>query len=110
MKNAIRTTHNLDFMACEDPFGNGIMRYQIGTCGGQYEFMPFCIAIISVVNDQPGNGHLDDVFDWFSYAAKRDNKPLMICEFFNERFREHCIKKRGFIPVPGTNNVVKFFV
>jgi len=110
MKNAIRTKHNLDFKVCDDPMGNGVMRYMVGTCNGQYEFMPFAIAIISIVNDSPGNGHLDDVFEWFEYAAKRDKKPLMIMEFFNQRFKQHCILKRGFMPVPGTNNVVKFFL
>ena len=65
--------------------------------------------IISVINDKRGNGHLDDVFQWFEYAAKRDGRALKILEFFNGEFKRHCIEKRGFISIPGTDDVIKIF-
>ncbi len=57
----------------------------------------------------PGNGHLEDVFEWFEYACIRDCKGLIIREFFNDRFYNHCIEKREFIPEPGTKNLFKIF-
>lgn len=107
MKNAIRTKHNLDFGACQWPRDPKIMLFKIGTCNGQYYNTALTWNVISVINDQPGNGHLEDFFQWFEFACKKDSKFFVIEEFFNENFKRHCIEKRDFIAIPGTNNVMK---
>jgi hypothetical protein len=62
------------------------------------------------MNDRPGNGHLEDMFEWFEHSCKRDNKALVIAEFFNERFKKHCIEKRGFTEIPNKkNNLIKIY-
>jgi hypothetical protein len=106
-KNAIRTTHNLDFGACPDPYDSNVVRFKIGTCHGQYFSTPLAFCILSIINDKPGNGHLTDVWEWFEYACRRDKRILMVCEFMNDRFKEHCIQKRGFFAIPGTNDIAK---
>src|SRR5687768_2146489 len=107
MMNAIKTTHNLDFKATPWHRNPKIMLFKIGTCHGQYYNTELTWNVISITNDHPGNGHLDDFFQWFEYACKRDDRIFVIEEFLNERFRQHCIDKRGFIAIPGTNNVAK---
>ena len=107
MTNTIRTSHNLPFEACPWPRDPSIQLFRIGTCEGQWISTDFTYDIISVTNRQKGNGHLEDVFQWFENSCKRDKKALRIREFFNERFRRHCIDKRGFIPIVGTNDLIK---
>lgn len=108
MKNAVDTKHHLNFEATPWPRDNRIMAYRVGTCHGQYSFMDGSLVLISIVNESPGNGHLEDVFEWFEYAAKAQRIPLVIAEFFNYRFKKHCIEKRGFLEYAKANGVIKF--
>lgn len=110
MINAITTAHNLDFEACPWHRNPSIQLFRIGTCEGQWLCTDLAFCIMSVINNEPGNGHLNDVFEWFEYACKRDGKALMILEFMNDRFKKHCIEKRNFTPIPGTDDVIKTFV
>lgn len=110
MRNTITTRHNLDFQCCPWDKDPTCQLFRIGTCEGQWQYASGkCLMIISVINKAPGNGHLDDVFEWFEYAARRDKVPLLVMEFENMRFKKHCIDKRGFHELPGTNNVIKIF-
>ena len=106
--NAIKTTHNLDFEARPWFRDKRVTEFKVGTCHGQYAFVEGKLTMISVINDKPGNGHLDDVFEWFEFAAEAQGVDFMIAEFMNPRFKKHCIKKRGFIPF-GKDNVIKKF-
>ncbi len=105
--NAIRTTHNLDFEARPWHRNERITEFKVGTCHGQYTTIKKSLVLISIINDTPGNGHLNDVFEWFEYSARVNKMPLVITDFFNLRFKKHCIEKRGFKEVPKTNNVIK---
>jgi hypothetical protein len=107
MKNAITTEHKLDFMATVWHRDPGIMVFKVGTCHGQYVFSDQGLEIISIINDKPGNGHLNDVFQWFEYAARVQKLNLLIRAFMNNRFKKHCIKKRGFKAIPKTDDVIK---
>jgi hypothetical protein len=64
--------------------------------------------MLAVVNDNPGNGHLDDVFEWFEGSCRRDKKNFRILEIWNKAFREHLLTKRGFI-AQGKDNAIKYF-
>ena len=104
-----KSTNNLQFEQrpwFRDP---GQDEFRIGTCEGLYFSTPDAYCILVVTNNEKGNGHLQDVFDWFENSCKRDGKNLMILDFFNEKFKTHCINKRGFSPVPGTDHLIKKF-
>lgn len=107
--NAIITTHNLDFEI--GPIKYDYQTFKVGTCYGQWGFTENCFYILSILNEQPGNGHLNDVFEWFEYSAKRDKKALVVREVFNVGFYKHLIEKRGFNPINRAlkNTVIKFF-
>lgn len=111
--NAITTQHNLDFEMCPDPlqiFMPGLLRFRIGTVKGQYGICKNELFILSITNDQPGNGHLEDVFQWFEFSCKEYDKNFMILEFQSHRFYLHCIRKRGFIPLDSFGqNAIKVF-
>lgn len=113
MKNAIDTEHHLDFLAADypGPFNDHSQKaYKIGTCNGLYKIDGKFMILIAINNDNPGNGHLNDVFQWFEWAAKEAGMPLMIVAFMNERFYNHCINKRGFLHWTWENEpaVIKF--
>lgn len=109
--NAIITEHQLDFEAA--PWNNpandeGWLLFRVGTVNGQWRPGLDKIEILSIVNDVPGNFHLNDLFEWFEFACKKYKVPLLIREVMNARFKKHLIGKRGFIE-HGTDDVIKYF-
>lgn len=102
-----KSTHNLPFETAPH-FMPEFVNYRVGTCTGIYCYNEKCYMILAVGNDKEGNGHLEDVFDWFINSCIRDKKHLMVLEVWNERFKKHLIEKRGFIP-SGEEHVIKFY-
>lgn len=102
------TTHNLIF-----EHGAWIMydfdRFRVGTCEGLYRAEKDHYDILAITNNIPGNGHLNDVFEWFEHSCKRDKKSLRILEVWNSGFRNHLINKRGFKAIPDTDHLIKTF-
>jgi len=114
--NAIQTKHSLDFEVAElrqsrlidELVRAGLVEddddypqypfklFRVGTCEGQWRVTPKAVEILSVINRYPGNGHFDDVLEWFEYASREARLPLRILRFTNPRFMEHLVTKRGF--------------
>lgn len=105
----METTHNLLFEAAIYDRMPAISLFKVGTVHGQWFCTPEAYCIMSIVNEQPGNGHLTDVFEWFEASCKRDKKALIVMELMNERFKKHLLEKRGFDDM-GCNNVIKIFL
>lgn len=103
---AFKTTHKLDFEAAPWPRHPLISLYRVGTCHGQWFVTESAYCIISIINETPGNGHLNDVFEWFFNSCRRDKKALIVMELMNERFKKHLMEKRGFHDM-GENHVIK---
>jgi len=101
-----KSTHDLPFEIAPH-FEEGFLNYRVGTCTGVYCWNEKCYMILAIGNDKEGNGHLQDVFDWFENSCKLDKKNLMVLEIMNDRFKKHLLEKRGFIPC-GEKNVIKF--
>lgn len=101
------TKHNLAFEVAPWPKNPAIQLFRVGTCEGQWFVTDHAYCILSVKNSCPGNGHLDDVFEWFEASCFRDKKALIVLELMNEQFKAHLLKKRGF-KVMGKNDVIKF--
>jgi len=110
--NALITKHKLDFEAapwkCMGSIDENFVKFRIGTCEGLWTTTERTFDILAVTNDEPGNGHFDDVLQWFEYACKRDQKDFRILEVWNKAFKKHLLTKRGFKP-EGLDHVVKKF-
>lgn len=95
-----KTEHNLLFEVAdyEDSLGfsNDWMAFRVGTCEGLWHSTERSYDILAVVNTCPGNGHFNDVLQWFENSCIRDKKNLRIIEVFNSDFKRHLIAKRGF--------------
>jgi hypothetical protein len=106
-----RSTHNLIFYSAywQNPFNLDHWQvFKIGTCKGQWVATDDSYDIISILNECPGNGHFDDVLEWFENSAKRDHKKLRILSVENKRLASHLVKKRGFT-YQRDNNLIKRF-
>jgi len=101
----------LEFFSAEwrRPYNlDGWLLFKIGTCDGQWRDGGDAYEILSVYNDQPGNGHFEDVLAWFEQSCRRDGKALRIREVWNPRLKRHLMERRGFRAM-GLDDVVKTF-
>lgn len=106
-----KSTHNLPFLSAHwnNPFNtDGWQVFKVGTCHGQWVSTPETYDILSVINWQPGNGHFEDVLEWFEHACRRDARSLRILEVWNKDFAKHLIEKRGFVYQAGDNLIKRF--
>lgn len=102
------TTHKLEFYAKPWPTAPEWLLFKVGTCHGAWCATGDAYEILTIVNDHPGNGHFDDVLEWFEHSAKRDKKCLRIREVWNKKLKKHLFEKRGFIYGNG-DDMVKYF-
>lgn len=85
-----------------------LARFDIGTVNGLYRVFHGMIEVVAIANDEPGNGQLDDAFEWFAHMCKEKKKGLRIMHIRTNRFHDHLVDKRGFIS-DGADRVVKYF-
>lgn len=83
-------------------------RFRIGTCEGLWRSTKKSYDILAITNDKIGNGHLNDVFQWFENSCKRDKKSLRVLELWNEQFKQPLINKRGFTDIGNASVERKF--
>jgi hypothetical protein len=104
-----RSTHGLDFEV-GGPFryDASYTHFRIGTVTGLWKTEDKAYLILAILNHQPGNGHLVDVWDWFESSCRRDHYSLKVIEILEKRFMNHLINKRGFKELT-SNSVVKLF-
>lgn len=101
-----KTTHDLSFETAPWIVSD-FTRFRIGSCHGLWRSTDDSYDILAVDNESSGNGHLNDVFEWFEHSCKRDKKVLRVLECMNKRFEIHLIEKRGF---KGEYNLEKKFI
>lgn len=108
-RNAVTTLHNLDFECAEWRYDSRFMMFKVGTCEGLWTSTSMTYDILAIDNSVPGNGHFEDVLQWFEHSCRRDKKNLRFLEIMNIKFKIHLISKRGFVPERKTDNVIKRF-
>lgn len=99
MKNDFKSQHDLLFEIgrWDSPFNDEkFIRFRVGTCHGLWKADPDNYIILAVNNETPGNGHFEDVLEWFYKSCIRDKKGLRFLDCMNTRFKYHLITKRGF--------------
>lgn len=84
------------------------LRFRIGTCEGLWRSTHDSYDILAVDNTRGGNGHFEDVLQWFEYSCKRDKKAFRVLEVWNKNLKRHLIEKRGFSDI-GNDNIEKKF-
>lgn len=104
--NAVITEHKLDFESADWHRDPKAKRFRVGTCEGIYYVTKNSLDILAITNNSPGNGHLNDVFEWFEYSCREYKLKFRILEVWNLRFKKYLIEKRGFTP-HGREHVIK---
>ena len=106
MNKSFQSSHSLDFEVADWIMGPYV-QFRIGTCHGLWNATANSYDILAIDNKEKGNGHLEDVFEWFENSCKRDNRDLKILEVWNQDFKQHLIEKRGFVDI-GKDNLIKY--
>lgn len=100
-KEKFKSTHDLPFNIGQFPYDPEVVAFAVGTCHGIYQvYRPGSgqanvFGIIAIKNTLPGNGHLEDVFEWFYHSCKLHKYDMAFMEIWNKRFMQHLVK-RGF--------------
>jgi len=116
-----KTTHELNFEVADwDPNKTKIgkflnlamdtsafLQFKVGTVYGLWTSTSDSYIILSIYNEEPGNGHFEDVLEWFYFSCVRDKKHLRIEELMNDDFVRHLREERGFAILATT--AVKFW-
>lgn len=92
-----QTKHKLDFEVAPWAVDPNYQRFRIGTCNGLWGVTDDAYLLLAIKNNLPGNGHLEDVFEWFEHSCERDNKDFIIQEIWNSGFGKNLFSKRGFV-------------
>ena len=95
MKEYFTSEHGLAFEIAEWIFDD-FVQFRIGTCHGLWGSTETTYDILAVKNEVLGNGHFDDVMEWFEMSCRRDKKDLRFLEVWNHGLKIHLIGKRGF--------------
>jgi hypothetical protein len=103
-----KSNNNLDFEVADYHLDNDFMCFRVGTCEGLWASTDISYDILAIINNQPGNGHLIDVLQWFEQSCRRDKKAFGILKVWNRRFKKHLIDKHSFIDI-GNDNIIKYF-
>lgn len=103
-----QSTHNLPFESCLWEINPEWNRFRVGTCVGLWKPTLKAYEILTVCNSEPGNGHFNDVLEWFYNSCERDSKCLIIREFLNKKFKNHLMQYEGFKKL-GQSDLVKTF-
>jgi hypothetical protein len=103
-----KSSHNLFFEDAEWDRSRLFRCFRIGTCEGLWNSDGKYYQILSVVNNDPGNGHFEDVLEWFEQSCRRDKMSLKILEIMNKDFKKHLIEKRNFTDI-GNDNLIKIY-
>jgi len=84
------------------------MDFRVGTCSGLYIHTKISYSIVAIKNDAKGNGHFDDVIQWFERSCRRDGKSLRFLEIENKKLYNVLTKRMGFADIRN-NNVEKIY-
>ena len=95
-----QSEHNLIFEVAPYPLNIDSKKewiaFRVGTCEGLWCSTAKSYEILAVKNNKIGNGHFNDVLEWFEQSCRRDKKSLKILEVWNSNFKKHLIEKRFF--------------
>lgn len=80
--------------------------YTCGTIDGIYDLnVEKAYTIVAIWNKVPHNGALDEFLSALEEVSDREKKPVRIVEFYNDRLRQHILKRKGWVLVVADGSV-----
>lgn len=74
------------------PNWDGWRNYRVGTCVGLYRDAGDSYEILSIINNAPGNKHVEATFAHFYISCKRDKRDFVIREVMNPGLSAKLVK------------------
>lgn len=106
-----KSEHKLKFLTAPHLIAGaptGLEKFEVGTCHGLWRQDKASIEVWAVINGSPGNGHMDDVMQWFLELARLQNVILAVMDISNLAFKNQLILKWGFQTTKANDRVIKF--
>ncbi len=103
-----KSKNNLPFEVADWEHSPNFKRFRIGSCEGLWCSNERAYGILAITNNAPGNGHFEDVMQWFENSCRRDKKSFMFLEVWNKRLKKKLIEKYGFNDI-GNDNLQRIF-
>lgn len=108
-----KSSHKLKFRTAPHVIAGaptGMEKFEIGTVHGLWVQSKMSIDIFACINDEPGNGHMDDVFEWFFEIARTGALAVRIVNVSSVTFRNQLIEKWKFAPTDDFDTLINFVV
>lgn len=90
------STNKLDFECAPCAYDKEWTLFRVGTCEGMWRATENSYDILAITNNVKGNGHFNDVLEWFENSCKRDCKSLRVLEIWNKSLYSHLTREKGF--------------
>lgn len=105
-----KSPHKLKFKTAPHLIGGaptGMEKFIVGTCHGLWVQHNLSVDMWAVINEKPGNGHMDDVIEWFFQIAKAGNVPIRVMDISNKTFYDELVEKWKFLPTDHPNVLMR---
>ena len=106
-----KSTHHLKFKTAPHIISgapSGLEKFEIGSVHGLWRQGKAVVEIWAIINDKPGNGHMDDAIEWFVEIARLSGVILRVVEISSVTFRNQLIDKWGFTTTDVQSQLIKF--
>ena len=106
-----KSTHHLKFKTgphIVEGAPSGLEKFKIGSVHGLWREGETVIEIWAIINDEPGNGHMDDAIEWFVEIARLSSVILRVVEISSVTFRNQLIDKWGFATTDVQSQLIKY--
>lgn len=91
--------------------GDDIVAFEYGTLHGIFKAEHGTLGLISVENEEKGNGRFKEFMDWYEAIAYELGLRPAVLEIMNKSLYDHLVSKRGyhhyFAPQSAGANLVK---
>ena len=87
---------------------SGLEKFKVGSVHGLWRQGETVIEIWAIINDEPGNGHMDDAIEWFVEIARLSGVILRVVEISSVTFRNQLIDKWGFSTTDVQSQLIKY--
>jgi len=108
-----KSSHKLKFKTAPHVIAGaptGMEKYEVGTVHGLWHQSSMSVDVFALINEKPGNGHVDDALEWFFAIAKEGALGVRVVNITAEAFRQTLINEWGFSETAERDTLVNFYI
>lgn len=86
---------------------SGYLAVEVGTVSGLFKLKDRQVRVLSIINNEEGNGQVRDFMEWMEHVAAEKGFPLVVICVWNLRM-ENMLLKNGFKQVGNSADFIKY--